>query len=132
MVAGALRRQRRPAVQDRVRAALLRGQSGRRGGGRRQRRVLRSLALALPRVRGEIDYLKRIVEDFLSFAREEKLSRAQLSAKELLESARELIQADADAKQVALSLSADVATLEGDQSLLVAALVNLVKNAVQA
>jgi signal transduction histidine kinase len=84
------------------------------------------------RIRREINYLKRIVEDFLAFAREQKLSQTQLSARALLEAARDLMQADADAKQVELEIAADDGQLEGDESLLTSALVNLVKNAVQA
>ncbi|MHB8873653.1 MAG: sensor histidine kinase [Myxococcaceae bacterium] len=84
------------------------------------------------RIRKEINYLKRIVEDFLAFAREQKLSRTGLEASDLFEAARELMKADADGKQVALELTADRGRLDGDESLLTSALVNLVKNAVQA
>jgi signal transduction histidine kinase len=86
----------------------------------------------LGRIRREIDYLKRIVEDFLAFAREQKLARASLQAGELLESARALVQADAEAKGVEVRVEAEPAALEGDGSLLLSALSNLVKNAVQA
>lgn len=84
------------------------------------------------RIRGEIDYLKRIVEDFLVFAREQKLSRAPFEADALVRSAVELIESDAHARNVKLAVSAAPATVEGDQNLLTAAVVNLVKNAVQA
>lgn len=84
------------------------------------------------RIRREIDYLKRIVEDFLAFAREQKLARSTLHAPELLESARSLVQADAEAKGVPVEVEAEPAALEGDPSLLLSALSNLVKNAVQA
>ncbi len=84
------------------------------------------------RIRKEIEYLKRIVEDFLAFAREQKLAMTELDARMLLESARDLMKADADAKQVLLEVEAESATVEGDQHLLLAAVVNLVKNAVQA
>lgn len=84
------------------------------------------------RIRKEIDYLRRIVEDFLAFAREQKLSLAPLEATRLLQSAEELIRPEAETRGVELRLSAEAATLEGDESLLLSALLNLVKNAVQA
>jgi signal transduction histidine kinase len=86
----------------------------------------------LGKIRREIHYLKRIVEDFLAFAREQKLSRERLQAGELLESARALVQADAEAKGVEVRVEAEPAALEGDPSLLLSALSNLAKNAVQA
>ena len=39
----------------------------------------------MARIRREIDYLKRIVEDFLAFAREQQLARAPLEAPALLD-----------------------------------------------
>ncbi|MBI3181863.1 MAG: HAMP domain-containing protein [Myxococcales bacterium] len=86
----------------------------------------------IARIRKELDYLRRIVEDFLAFAREQKLAAAPLEAYELIEAAGELIRSDAQARSVELRLSAERATLEGDQGLLLSALVNLLKNAVQA
>ncbi len=84
------------------------------------------------RIRSEIDYLKRVVEDFLGFAREQRLARAQLEAADLARAASELVDADARARGVTLAVDAAPFELEGDESLLTAALVNLVKNAVQA
>ena len=84
------------------------------------------------RIRAEIEYLKRIVEDFLTFAREQKLSMAPFGAMALVTSATDLLSGEAQAKGVRLEVAAAEATLEGDQHLLTAALVNLVKNAVQA
>ena len=84
------------------------------------------------RIRSETHYLKRIVEDFLAFAREQRVARAPLLPRRLLEAARDLVQADALGKQVAFELAAEEAALVGDESLLTSALVNLVKNAVQA
>jgi signal transduction histidine kinase len=86
----------------------------------------------LQRIQGELDYLKRIVEDFLTFAREQKLSVAPVSAMQLLSQARDHMQGDADRKNVKLVLVADEGAFEGDENLLTAALVNLVKNAIQA
>jgi signal transduction histidine kinase len=84
------------------------------------------------RIQREIEYLQRIVEDFLAFAREQPLARAPLEAPALLSTACELLAADAEAKGVRVEQDAEPAALEVDGSLVTAALVNLVKNAVQA
>lgn len=86
----------------------------------------------LKRIQNELDYLKRIVEDFLSFAREQKLSLTKVAALQLLTHARDHMQGEANQKGVNLVLVADEGALQGDESLLTAALVNLVKNAIQA
>jgi signal transduction histidine kinase len=75
--------------------------------------------------------LKRIVEDFLAFAKERKLQTSPFPARALLESAAQHLAGEAEGKQVKLEVQAEDATLEGDQNLLTSALVNLVKNAVQ-
>ncbi|HZA13542.1 MAG TPA: ATP-binding protein, partial [Myxococcaceae bacterium] len=51
---------------------------------------------------------------------------------ELVRDAAEILRGDAGARGVALEANAVSAPMEGDQSLLTAAVVNLVKNAVQA
>jgi signal transduction histidine kinase len=84
------------------------------------------------RIREEIAYLKRIVEDFLAFAREQRLNLAKVSAPRLLAQAMELLEADAARRKVVVTLEAQEAMVQGDESLLVALLVNLLKNAVQA
>src|SRR6218665_2441567 len=84
------------------------------------------------RIQHEAEYLQRIVEDFLAFAREQPVSREPVAAQELLHEARGLLTADAAARQVDGDVEADAAVLEADGSLLTAAVVNLVKNAVQA
>jgi signal transduction histidine kinase len=84
------------------------------------------------RIRREVSYLQRIVEDFLAFAREQPLARGPLEAPALLSTACELLAVDAENKHVTLEVEAAPAQLEADGSLLTAALVNLVKNAVQA
>jgi signal transduction histidine kinase len=84
------------------------------------------------RIQQEIDYLQRIVEDFLAFARERPVQRAPLGAPDLVENAVALLSAEAQERGVRLEVRVDEAVLEADGSLLVAALVNLVKNAVQA
>jgi signal transduction histidine kinase len=84
------------------------------------------------RIQKEVDYLRRIVEDFLDFAREQKLTRATAEADSLLRTAAELVRVDAEAKGVRVEVEAEPAQLQLDSSLVVAALVNLLKNAVQA
>jgi signal transduction histidine kinase len=84
------------------------------------------------RIQREVAYLQRIVEDFLAFAREQPLARAPVEAPALLSAACELLAVEAEAKGVKVEVEAAPARLEADGSLLTAALVNLVKNAVQA
>ncbi|ADO69679.1 sensor histidine kinase [Stigmatella aurantiaca] len=84
------------------------------------------------RIQREVAYLQRIVEDFLAFAREQPLARAPVEAPTLLSDACELLAGEAEAKGVALEVDAVPTRLEADGSLLTAALVNLVKNAIQA
>jgi len=84
------------------------------------------------RIQREVAYLQRIVEDFLAFAREQPLARAPVEAPSLLSVVCELLTAEASARGVAVDLDAAPAVLEADGSLLTAALVNLLKNAVQA
>ncbi len=83
-------------------------------------------------IQRELDYLKRIVDDFLAFAREQKMAQARFAALEWIQTAVDLITGDARQKSVTLEVKADDAPLEGDFNLLTSALVNLVKNAVQA
>jgi signal transduction histidine kinase len=85
----------------------------------------------LTKIRRELEYLKRIVEDFLAFAKERKLQTAPFSAKALLENAAQHLAGEAAGRHVALKVEPTDATLEGDLNLLTSALVNLVKNAVQ-
>ncbi|MDP1825172.1 MAG: HAMP domain-containing sensor histidine kinase [Archangium sp.] len=85
----------------------------------------------LTKIRRELQYLKRIVEDFLAFAKEQKLTLTPLDAKALLDSAAQHLAGEAGGKSVTLEVDAEPATIQGDGSLLTSALVNLVKNAVQ-
>ncbi len=86
----------------------------------------------LERIRGEVQYLKTIVEDFLAFARDRRLAKARIQTEELLQSVVELARPDAAKRGVKLEISQQPASLEGDQTLLVAATINLIKNAIQA
>lgn len=86
----------------------------------------------LGRIRGEVQYLKRIVEDFLAFARERTIVKAPLGTEELVDSSVEITGPDAEKHGVKLQVQREAATLEADSTLLVAATVNLIKNAIQA
>jgi signal transduction histidine kinase len=83
------------------------------------------------RIVRELDYLKRIVDDFLAFARDEKLQRVPFDAASWLEASAARIQGEATSRNVTVVVDAQAAPLDGDLSLLTSALVNLVKNAVQ-
>jgi signal transduction histidine kinase len=84
------------------------------------------------RIRRELDYLKRIVDDFLAFAREQRMAKGPFAAAGWLQTAADVLAGEARQKSVSLQVEAQPATLEGDFNLLTSALVNLVKNAVQA
>ncbi|QSQ10732.1 sensor histidine kinase [Myxococcus landrumensis] len=84
------------------------------------------------RIQRESAFLQRIVEDFLAFAREQPVTRAPVEAPALLSIVCELSSADASARDITLEVEATPAVLEADGSLLTAAVLNLVKNAVQA
>ena len=86
----------------------------------------------LGKIRRELDYLKRIVDDFLAFAREQRLNVAPFDAQGLLVGAcRRTSPERLPGRSVVLEVRAEPARLAGDESLLTSALVNLVKNAMQ-
>ncbi|MGC4121675.1 MAG: ATP-binding protein [Myxococcales bacterium] len=84
------------------------------------------------RVQKELAYLKRVVEDFLGYARDPKLAAEPLELPAFLSDLLELVRPDADAKKVALSLEAEPVTFTADGGTLKRALLNLLRNAVQA
>ncbi len=83
-------------------------------------------------IRREADYLARIVGDFLAFARDERLALARCEAPALLGAAAELVQQEASGRGNQVVVRAEPATLQVDQHLVIAAVVNLLKNAIQA
>lgn len=85
----------------------------------------------LGKIRRELGYLKRIVDDFLAFAREQRLNVAPFDAQGLLSAVQAHLAGDAAARSVVLEVRAEQAHLAGDQSLLTSALINLAKNAIQ-
>ncbi len=85
----------------------------------------------LTKIRRELDYLTRIVDDFLAFAREQKLQRTRVAVGQVLTAAVAHLAGEAAARQVTVRLVPVEAEVEIDESLIVSALVNLLKNAVQ-
>jgi signal transduction histidine kinase len=85
----------------------------------------------LTRIRRELEYLKRIVDDFLAFAREQRVTRTALGLRALLEAVRGHLAAEAGAREVRVVVDAPEGLVEADEALLSAALVNLLKNALQ-
>jgi signal transduction histidine kinase len=84
------------------------------------------------RIQGEVAYLKRIVEDFLAYAREQRLQVAPLEAPRWLADAAAHLEGEALGRSITLAHTAEEGVLQADGAMLTAALVNLVKNAVQA
>jgi signal transduction histidine kinase len=86
----------------------------------------------LARIRRELDYLGRIVDDFLAFAREQKVATAAFDVKRFVSASVGHLQGEAEARGVTLTMDVPEVQVDADESLLTSALVNLVKNAVQA
>lgn len=83
------------------------------------------------KVRRELAYLGRIVDDFLSFAREQKVAKAPFALPAFVTAAVEHLRGEAALRGVTLETELADVKVDGDESLLTSALVNLVKNAVQ-
>ncbi len=81
------------------------------------------------RIRKELGYLERVVNEFLEFARRPRPELAPVPMRELLEEIAQL--ASTEAVTVAVTLLEDV-TANADRSQLRRALLNLARNAVQA
>ncbi len=86
----------------------------------------------IKRIQTEIVTIKQMVEDFLAFARESRVVPVHHSARTLAASAVALLEVDASQRGVAVHTDVEEATLELDPGLFLSALLNLVKNAVQA
>ncbi len=84
------------------------------------------------RIQRELSHLKRVVEDFLGYAREPRLEREELSARPLLEELAELCRAQAAQRGQALEVTGEDARIEADAGALRRAVLNLVRNALQA
>ncbi len=86
------------------------------------------------RIRTELDYLSRVVSDFLDFARARPLEKQDLDPQEESEQLRELMAVDLSKKNVSLRIEIAPATgrLYADRERLRRVLLNLLRNAVQA
>lgn len=84
------------------------------------------------RIQTEIVTIKQMVEDFLAFARESRVVAVQHSTTALAASTTALLEVDAAQRGVAVQTDVEEASLELDPGLFLSALLNLVKNAVQA
>src|SRR6185295_2862468 len=67
------------------------------------------------RIQGKIEYLQRIVEEFLSFARDQRVASDPLEAEAVVEAAGQMATPDAAAREIKVTAQADRATLRGDQ-----------------
>lgn len=86
----------------------------------------------LARIRRELDYLGRIVDDFLAFAREQKVAKAPFDVRRFVTQAVGHLAGEAEGRGVTLRVEVPELKVDADESLVTSALVNLVKNAVQA
>lgn len=84
------------------------------------------------KIQRELKYLGRVVEDFLDFAREPKLTREELDVRVLLHEIAELARPEADARGHTIEIDApESIRVLADAATLRRAFLNLVRNAVQ-
>jgi len=86
------------------------------------------------RIEKELDYLARVVNDFLDFARKKPPEVSKVDPRAELEQVRSLCQAAADHREVSLSVEVapEVTEVAWDQERMRRAVLNLVHNAIQA
>ncbi|MDY0000210.1 MAG: HAMP domain-containing sensor histidine kinase [Polyangia bacterium] len=85
------------------------------------------------RIQRELEYLKRVVHEFLDFARQSPPERVSFDAAAWTRELAELCQADASEAQVRLEVEAPGAVVaHGDPEKLRRALLNIARNAIQA
>lgn len=80
----------------------------------------------------EVSELTRMVTDFLNFARPQRLHKSVLNLRELVEDCVETLRAKAADKGVELVIEGEFPIIEGDQTLLRRALLNLIDNSIDA
>jgi signal transduction histidine kinase len=83
-------------------------------------------------IRDETDTLGRVIGNFLNFARPVQPTMAPVGVGGLVERTIDELRPDVDARGGALTVAGEFGTVSGDEMLLRQALVNLVRNAVQA
>ncbi|MBW1807218.1 MAG: HAMP domain-containing histidine kinase [Deltaproteobacteria bacterium] len=88
----------------------------------------------ITRINTELDYLARVVNDFLDFARKRPLELEELSPEAESEEIRSLLAADIEQAQVdfVTEISGEVGRVLVDREKIRRALLNLVRNAIQA
>jgi signal transduction histidine kinase len=86
----------------------------------------------IERIEKELDYLKKVVNDFLAYARRMPIEKAPQKLDELLSEVAQLATAEAQAADVKLSLTADEAVALGDAEQLRRVVLNLASNAIAA
>ncbi|MFN0063581.1 MAG: sensor histidine kinase [Myxococcaceae bacterium] len=86
----------------------------------------------LRHIQSELGNLRRVVEDFLAFAREQPPQRAPVSALELAASAQTALVADVKARTLRVDLDVEPQTIFVDETWVRGALINLLRNALQA
>ena len=85
------------------------------------------------RIEREIDYLERVVEGFLDFARSEELTLERIDASDFVDEVFEVVDADADKAMCHLQRDVDSGLeLTVDPGRLRRALINVIRNACQA
>ena len=84
------------------------------------------------RILQELGVLSRVVNDFLDFARRRPLELAPVEASELAFELAGLIEAEASERRVRVRLSVPPLTMQADRPSLQRALLNLLRNAVDA
>jgi signal transduction histidine kinase len=85
------------------------------------------------KIAGAVQRLDAVVSDVLAFSREMRIRSSEIDACELIRGALESARGPGpEWRDVQVSLPSDTATLVGDSGLLQQALVNLIRNAVQA
>ncbi|RPJ84250.1 MAG: PAS domain-containing protein [Acidobacteria bacterium] len=83
-------------------------------------------------IRDETDALGRVVANFLNFARPVQLAFAPIQSGKLVEFARSELASEAKARGGDIAVRGEFGTIDGDEVLLRQALVNLVRNAIEA
>ena len=88
----------------------------------------------LGRIRTELSHLTRLVEEFLDYARERPLDCSAVPARKMLLEVCDLVAPEAERRRVTVTVAGEGSgpTVDADESLLRRAVLNLMRNAVQA
>lgn len=84
------------------------------------------------RIEREMDYLKRVVTEFLDYARQRPLQGSPVDLAVLVDDVAQVLRGDAEAAGVSLSCSVQPACIDGDSEQLRRVMLNLARNAIQA